>query len=536
MKKVNHILLLLAFLFVVNIQAQNYTDALRYTTEELTGTARFKAMSGAFGALGGDPSAFNINPAGSAVFNASEISFSLNNNNQKRNIAFLDRNHKQSNNDFNLNHFGLVLTLPDASPTFKRISFGFNYQLAKTFDNDKFSYSAYNSKGLDDYFLYYVTKGNGGNPFSFDTFANGYNYRYANQQEEIGEYYAKLGRTEGYAAQMAYLGLMANVLSPQSLTATNTTYIPSGYNQERLETYRIDRSGYINKYNFNFSSQIGDFIYLGMNLNVHNINEKALYSLKDENFQNNNPLLRYANHKQYINTLGEGISLQLGSIIKITDNLRVGVAYQSPTWYSLKEESRQVLYATLGIASRTYDYDVELINRYGDPIWYEREYKFRTPGSWTGSIAYIIKKRAILSVDYTYKAYDNMKFRSNNMKAENTIIQNELGDTSSLRVGGEFRIPFKLLKEQEASRNYVSLRAGYRYEQSPYRKKIAPIGDLNGYSFGAGITLGGIRLDASYDIAKQTNLYQMYETVLTDNAQIKSTYGNFLFTFTAQLF
>ena len=212
MKKVNHILLLLAFLFVVNIQAQNYTDALRYTTEELTGTARFKAMSGAFGALGGDPSAFNINPAGSAVFNASEISFSLNNNNQKRNIAFLDRNHKQSNNDFNLNHFGLVLTLPDASPTFKRISFGFNYQLAKTFDNDKFSYSAYNSKGLDDYFLYYATKGNGGNPFSFDTFANGYNYRHANQQEEIGEYYAKLGRTEGYAAQMAYLGLMANVL------------------------------------------------------------------------------------------------------------------------------------------------------------------------------------------------------------------------------------------------------------------------------------------------------------------------------------
>ena len=50
----------------------------------------------------------------------------------------------------------------------------------KTFDNDKFSYSAYNTKGLDDYFLYYATKGNAGNPFSFDTFANGYNYRHSN--------------------------------------------------------------------------------------------------------------------------------------------------------------------------------------------------------------------------------------------------------------------------------------------------------------------------------------------------------------------
>ena len=79
MKKINHILLLGAFLFVANVQAQNYTDALRYSTEELTGTARFKAMSGAFGALGGDPSAINVNPAASSIFNSSEISFSLNN-------------------------------------------------------------------------------------------------------------------------------------------------------------------------------------------------------------------------------------------------------------------------------------------------------------------------------------------------------------------------------------------------------------------------------------------------------------------------
>ena len=32
------------------------------------GSARFQSMGGAFGALGGDLSAININPAGSAVF------------------------------------------------------------------------------------------------------------------------------------------------------------------------------------------------------------------------------------------------------------------------------------------------------------------------------------------------------------------------------------------------------------------------------------------------------------------------------------
>ena len=538
MKKINHILLLGAFLFVANVQAQNYTDALRYSTEELTGTARFKAMSGAFGALGGDPSAINVNPAASSIFSSSEISFSLNNNNQKREITFLNRNTKMTNNDFNLNQFGVVFLLPDASATFKKVSFGFNYQLAKTFDNDKFSYSAYNNKGLDNYFLYYATKGNNGNPFSYGTFSGGPDRITGTEgnQRDVGEFYAKLGKTEGYAAQMAYLGMMAQLITPTATSTTNIAYNPSGDNRERLQTYRIDRSGYVNKYNFNFASQLGDFIGLGLNLNVHNINEKALYSVKDDNFQGTNPFLRYANHKQYINTTGDGFSLQLGAIIKITDDLRLGMSYQSPTWYRMKEEYRQVLYGTVGVATRTFDSDVELINRYGDEIWYEREYKFRTPSAWTGSLAYIIKKRAILSVDYTYRAYNNLKFRSSNMEGENNIIQNDLGDTSTLRVGGEFRIPFKMFKNEPASTNYISLRGGYRYEQSPYRKKVATVGDLTGYSFGAGVTLGGIRLDASYDIAKQTNLYQMYETILTDNAQIKSTYGNFLFTFTAQLF
>ena len=62
------ILFTILSLVVYNVSAQNYKDALRYSTEDLTGTARFKGMSGAFGAIGGDFSAININPAGSSVF------------------------------------------------------------------------------------------------------------------------------------------------------------------------------------------------------------------------------------------------------------------------------------------------------------------------------------------------------------------------------------------------------------------------------------------------------------------------------------
>ena len=49
--------------------AQTINEVLRYSLEEVQGTARYQAMGGAFGALGGEISALGINPAGSAVFN-----------------------------------------------------------------------------------------------------------------------------------------------------------------------------------------------------------------------------------------------------------------------------------------------------------------------------------------------------------------------------------------------------------------------------------------------------------------------------------
>ena len=56
------------FIAFQTINAQYVSDGLRYSSGETQGTARFKAMGGAFGALGGDISAISINPAGAAIF------------------------------------------------------------------------------------------------------------------------------------------------------------------------------------------------------------------------------------------------------------------------------------------------------------------------------------------------------------------------------------------------------------------------------------------------------------------------------------
>ena len=49
---------------VLNLNAQNEVDALRYSRLSVVGTARYSGLGGAFGALGADFSTLSVNPAG----------------------------------------------------------------------------------------------------------------------------------------------------------------------------------------------------------------------------------------------------------------------------------------------------------------------------------------------------------------------------------------------------------------------------------------------------------------------------------------
>ena len=72
------LVLLLACNLSLFSQVMSYSDqAVLFSTEDHLGTARFMGMSGAFGALGNDLTAVEINPAGVAVYNRSEFASSI---------------------------------------------------------------------------------------------------------------------------------------------------------------------------------------------------------------------------------------------------------------------------------------------------------------------------------------------------------------------------------------------------------------------------------------------------------------------------
>ena len=62
------ILFLQLLLGVEMIYAQTETEILNYSRLSYAGSARAAAMGGAFGALGGDISSWNLNPAAVGVF------------------------------------------------------------------------------------------------------------------------------------------------------------------------------------------------------------------------------------------------------------------------------------------------------------------------------------------------------------------------------------------------------------------------------------------------------------------------------------
>src|SRR5690606_14940641 len=132
--------------------AQTIDDVLRYSTENLQGTARFQAMGGAFGALGGDLSALNVNPAGSAVFNYSEIGLTGSNYHSNNDVLYGGSLLNTKENSLEMNQIGGVLVFKTTDSHWRSIAVALNYDVDQNLENE-FVALGNSSSRIDNYFL-----------------------------------------------------------------------------------------------------------------------------------------------------------------------------------------------------------------------------------------------------------------------------------------------------------------------------------------------------------------------------------------------
>ena len=519
-------LFLLAISFTFSIgQAQEISDALLYSQDNLTGTARFRAMGGAFGALGGDLSSINVNPAGSAIFSNNQLGLTLGSFNTKNNSNYFGSATTDKQNSFDLNQAGAVFIYNTRGKSkWKKISVGVNYENTNNFDNRLFSAGTNPNNSIDQYFLSYANTGNNGSPVPQE---------FVNREpgESISELYSFLGTNlpnnqfrnlSGFAAQQAMIGFFDQgfIIDAVDVNNPNSAYsslVPTGGSFFQENT--VNSVGYNGKLSFNAATSYDDKLFLGVNLNTHFTDLQKTSRFYEENDAplTNDYTVSTVLFDNTLYTYGNGFSFQVGAIAKVSDEVRVGLAYESSTWYNLNDELSQRLVVSSsaeGVDDVIDTVDPQVINVY-------ETYRLQTPSKITGSFAYIFGKSGLLSIDYAMKDYSNIKLRSG-FDGVNNAINSLLDNTGELRIGAEYRI------------KALSLRGGYRYEQSPYKNGIT-VGDLNGYSTGLGYNFGSTKIDLAYSYAKRTSQQGFFGQGFTDGARISGINNNLLLTLLFEL-
>ena len=495
------IILMILFAFgYTAMHSQTVNDALNYSQDNITGTARFKAMGGAFGALGGDLSSMNVNPAGSVIFANNQVGITLSNFQVNNDASFFGTNRTTSKNTFDVNQAGGVFVFDaDTNSGWQKFAFAINFDNNKDFNNNVAVAGLNPNNSIANYFLSYA------NGIALSTL-NGFSY------EDLF-----------YNEQQAYLGYNAFVIDPVSNTPNNTSYtsavVAGKYNQESITSTR----GNNGKATFNFAAQYEDKLSIGLNLNSHFSEFRQSSTFVETNTNNTSTTDNYVKRIRFNNdiyTQGSGFSFQIGAIYKPIQKLRLGIAFESPTWYQFTDEVTQSISATSGTVNADLPPDNAPINV--KSIIFE-PYNLRTPAKVTASAAYVFGKRGLLSIDVSSKDYSSATFKpEKDFVNTNKAIAQSLNSSTEIRIGGEYKI------------KKVSLRGGYRWEESPFKLKNT-MGDLTAYSGGIGYNFGSTKLDLGYSYSKRFTNQSLFSQGFTDAPHINTTNNAFTLTLLFEL-
>ncbi|MES2811599.1 MAG: outer membrane protein transport protein [Bacteroidota bacterium] len=499
-KNLSIIALVLGFLAM---NAQDATDALRYSQTDMIGTARFRAMSGAFGAVGGDFSAISINPASSSVFNNNQFAGTLNVYTVDNKSDYFGTKTKENASDFTLNQAGAVFVFENnrENSDWKKFALAINYENLNNYENSLFS-SGYNP--TNSVANYFTQSANGVELQDLDDLSlNYYNFGFRGQQ-----------------AFLAYNAYLINPTDPND--PANTTYLSNAVGTGNFyQENEVVSTGYNGKLSFNASALYQDKMYIGINLNYHAsdyLRSSSVYEdYADATGADNTIGVQALRFNNQLYTYGNGFSFQLGTIIKLTNEFRIGGTYESPTWMRLNDELTQTLATDCAdCPDPGYFIDPQVTNIYAP-------YTLKTPGKLTASAAYVFGSEGMISIDFSTKDYSKTEFRpTNEFNGVNNDMSSNLTKSNELRIGAEKK------------HKQWSFRAGYRMEESPYKNK-SRMGDLTGYSGGLGYNFGGTRLDLAYSTAKRTYGEQFLSYGMTDAAKINNKNDNVTITLAFEL-
>ena len=491
---------ILSLFTTISLTGQTIDDLYRYSGEFISGTARFQAMGGAFGALGGDVSASQINPAASAVMTQGQFAITGSVFNDKTIADFGGQRNKSNRGNIDMTQAGGAIVYESNRSKWNKIAFGLSYDLSKEFNQSIYAEGSSN-QGMDQFFLYFAQ----GIPL---------NDLSLYKDEFIEEAYERIGIEQGYSSQQAFLGLYGGLIEADENSPSNTTYFSNADYDNLNQRFELESRGRIGKYALNASTAYQDVLYLGASVNFYDLLYERFNYITEDGF-NVNSTIQNASFDNYLFTQGNGVNLSLGGILRIKDIFRLGLSYQTPTIYQLTDETSQLINSNYAFEDVRY-IDYSIINIFED-------YKIKTPSIFTASTAFVIGQTLLISADYSTTDYSSAKFKDKRgiFESENNQVASIFQQSNTLRIGSELKL------------NPISIRLGIQRQSA--NQQNSNFGEMKVNSFGIGYTSGLSRIDFALVGSSRKEQQYFFDTVLNNSASTEINNVRAVFTYTLNL-
>lgn len=513
-------------------------DLYNMNRPDLRGTARFMSMGGAFTALGGDLSSLNQNPAGIGIYRSSELGLTLNLDFQSSSATAQGNKTEENQTKFSFNNFGYVGTMPLNSTGLQSISWGATYSRVASFDR-------INSGRIGN-----LAGASLSNYIAAMSNAGGY---YPDSQAPDGllfgdNYNPYLDGDAGWLDILAFQGYV-----------TNDTYSPDGFSGFQglmgegttgSAWFKTREKGYVDEYSFNIGGNVSDVVYWGVGIGVTDMDYKSLTQYGenldnayitakriapdqngDEVYEITNGTADYA-LTSHLHSSGSGFNFKFGVIVKPINELRLGFAVHTPTWYQMTD----TYWGAIDYNYMPSDNSIYTSSLNGNVITDEgytgtMDYNMRSPWRMMFGIAGVIGKQGLISADYEYRGNNVMQasdvdgYTYEDVKSD---VKTYYKGTHIFRLGGELRVTPQL-----------SLRVGYSYETSPVKKQaendgefIWTVGTNPSYTFdrhtqyvtaGLGYRFSSFYVDLAYVNKQRETTYHAFTPLIVGGSTLQGS-------------
>jgi hypothetical protein len=458
----------------ITANAQNEVDALRYSTQNLSGTARYSAMGGAFGSLGGEFSTLSSNPAGIGMYQFSELTFTPSLNLNATKSYYNGNNLSAYKSELSIANLGLVFTIAQNNSDWKRINLGIGWNQLANYNNTLEIEGINTQSSIVDRIVELTN----------------------------GTLTSELTNGEGnYYSQMAWNTYLIDPLFNNNILVDGE-YVSNFSSNSKSQSKVTTSIGGMNEFVFSIGGSYKEKLYIGATIGIPTFDyyEYSEYTEHDEISDTSNNLRKML-FSEEISTYGTGYNLKVGAIYRLSEQIKIGGALHTPTFFSIEEDYNTSI--TTFFKDSTLDYSMGYLTPFN--------YNLITPLKASISASTIFNN-LLISGEYELIDYSTAEYFTADFENENATIASIYQRTENIKLGAEMTIkPFVL-------------RAGYSKYGSAF---VAKDFSRENFSYGIGINNGAYFIDVAYVLSQGANEHLLYsETPIS----LENTNHSLLFT------